>query len=177
MDEDLGALQAALRKVERDIETKDDHVVRLRSEIGRMEREILLVEDDKREDLGGMRYLRKKLGLAVEEEAAGKGKDALSDELLKLIPPDAFKGLHVTEATVKCLRLVGHGLTHGELVQTLLHGKVTTSSARTADTFRTALARRKDLFVVVREPGKRPKWELVEWKRLKTEPVKISAVS
>lgn len=88
----------------------------------------------------------------------------------------AFKGLHVTDAALKCLRLVGHGLTHTELVQTLQHGKVTTSSKRTSDTFRTALARRKDLFVVVREPGQRPKWELVEWERLKAEPAKLAAV-
>jgi hypothetical protein len=122
------------------------------------------------------------LGEVVPKNASMEGNTQSSEELdgLSLVARNAYRGLGPAEAALKHLRLLEHGETHARLVEALLKGNVRSGSKHPADSFRTALQRRPNVFVWRKEQGRPGRWELKEWQRAdesSTEETSQSAAS
>ncbi|MGH9971011.1 MAG: hypothetical protein ACREBG_24910, partial [Pyrinomonadaceae bacterium] len=89
--------------------------------------------------------------------------DTMEGAPTPVIPRNSFKDMGVAEAARKYLGFLGRGCTHPELVQALLKGKVRSGAGHPDISFRTALQRRPDSFVWIKEKGSLGRWELTEW--------------
>jgi len=104
----------------------------------------------------------------TSEEAQLCGVEAESQRSCA-IPEDAFKGLTLPEAAKKLLGILGRAATHREMVDGLRKGGVAHELKHLENSLRSAMQRRPDLFVFIKEEGNFGQWELVEWNELPVE--------
>jgi|GEM_PF-4195336 len=159
MSEAVSLLPLALAEVEQDITSAAEEAERLTSELERLEVKKVSLQKT-------ARGLQELLGIVPAASlTANNGRADNTDDMVKasLLPRNAFRGMAPAAAALKCLRAIGHRITHSELVETLIRGNVKSRARYPSDSFRAAMMRRPDWFIWKKEPGHFGYWELVEW--------------
>jgi hypothetical protein len=135
------------------------------SETARMTKELAEMDIRRRTVVRILNAAKEALG-EIAPEAAPHMADQVSEnnesEDLSVVARNAFRGLGPSQAALKYLRMLDHGVPHATLVRALQKGNVKSGSSRPSDAFRNALARHPEVFVWRKEKGRAGVWELKE---------------
>jgi hypothetical protein len=169
MSIDRRVYEPMLRQTERDLVALDEEKMRLMQDIGRLQRKAKRLDSQRNLLVRARGSVKVMLQMPLtSEEAQLCGVEAESQRSYA-IPEDAFKGLTLPEAAKKLLGILGRAATHREMVDGLRKGGVAHELKHLENSLRSAMQRRPDLFVFIKEEGNFGQWELVEWNELPAE--------
>jgi hypothetical protein len=150
--------EGARAEAEQELAHIDSETARMTKELAEMEirrRTVIRILNAAKEALGEVPP--ETASIAAEPDSENNESDDIS-----VVARNAFRGLGPSQAALKYLRMLDHGVPHATLVKALQKGTVKSGSSRPADAFRNALARRSDVFVWRKEKGRAGMWELRE---------------
>jgi len=159
---DKTTYEPMLRQTERDLAALENERVQVRKEIARLQRGLKDLATRRTMWVRAAGSLKQLLELPLSEEETelcGAGEK----ESLPEIPQDAFKEMALPEAAKKFLTMLGRPATHSEVVESLRTGGVNSELKHLNNSVRSAMQRRPDLFVFVKQDGSFGEWELAEW--------------
>jgi hypothetical protein len=158
-----------LRQTERDLVALDEEKLRLMQDIGRLQRKAKRLESQRNLLVRTRGSIKVVLQMPLTSEEAQLCGVAAESQRSCQIPEDAFKGVTLPEAAKKLLLMLGRAATHREMVDGLRKGGVTRGLKHLNNSLRSAMQRRPDLFVFIKEEGTFGQWELAEWNELSAE--------
>lgn len=166
---DRRVYEPMLRQTERDLVALEEEKMRLMQDISRLQRKGKRLESQRNLLIRTRGSIKVVLQMPLtSEEAQLCGVEAESQRPCA-IPDDAFKDLTLPEAAKKLLTILGRAATHREMVDGLLKGGVAHELKHLDNSLRSAMQRRPDLFLFIKESGNFGQWELVEWNELSAE--------
>ncbi len=163
MEIDKAFYESALRQTERDLAALERERTTIRGEMARMQRELLSLADKRIEWVRAAGSIKTLIGLSLSEEEAALCGTSAEKERLAQIPPDAFKEISLPVAARKYLEILGRPATHRQLKDGLRRGGINPELKHLDNSLRTALQRRPEEFVFLKNKGGVGQWELTEW--------------
>jgi len=166
---DKSIYEPMLRQAERQLAALDDEKMRLLRVIAGAQRELKLLATQRVQcvkAVGGVKVLLH-LPLSSEEaELCGVPGEKECE-----IPSDAFRDVTLPDAARKLLLMFGRGATNREMTEGLRKGGINQGLKHLENSLRSAMARRPDLFVLIKQKGAFGVWELTEWSDVMAEAV------
>ncbi len=158
-----------LRQAERQLGALDNEKMRLLRVIAGAQRELKLLATQRAQCVQAVGSLKVVLHLPLsseESELCGVRGEKECE-----IPADAFKDKTLPDAARELLLIFGRAATHREMSEGLRKGGINHGLKHLENSLRSAMARRPDLFLFIKENGAFGVWELTEWSKAMTEAV------
>jgi hypothetical protein len=150
-----------LRQAERQLVTLDEEKIRLLRVIAGAQRELKLLATQRIQCVQAVGSIKVMLRLPLSTEEAEVC--AIPGEKDFQIPEDVFKDMTLPDAAKKLLTMLNRPATHREMVVGLKKGGINQELKHLDNSLRSAMVRRPDLFVFVKEDGSFGVWQLMEW--------------
>ena len=150
-----------LRQAEQQLVTLDEEKIRLLRVIAGAQRELKLLATQRIQCVQAVGSIKVMLRLPLSTEEAEVC--AIPGEKDFHIPEGVFKDMTLPDAAKKLLTMLNRPTTHREMVVGLRKGGINQGLKHLDNSLRSAMVRRPDLFVFVKEDGSFGVWQLMEW--------------
>lgn len=166
---DKSIYEPMLRQAERQLTALEDEKNRLIRVIAGAQHELKLLATQRVQCVQAVGSVKVLLHLPLSSEEADLC--GVPGEKECEIPPDAFRDLTLPDAARKFLVMFGRGATNREMTEGLRKGGINQGLKHLENSLRSAMARRPDLFVLIKQKGAFGVWELTEWSDVMAEAV------
>lgn len=154
---------AILRQAEQHLMGIENKRNKLLHEIARARRELRDSAIDRKKAVLMVGSIKSVLGLPLSSEEAELCEVPIEKASIATIPEDVFKDMTLPEAAKKLLVILGRPATNREMAEGLRKGGVSSELAHLENSLRSAMQRRPDMFVFMKDDGKFGEWHLTEW--------------
>jgi len=174
MEIDRTIHEPILRQQERQLTEIDNEKTRLLRVIAGAQRELKLLGTLRTKCVRSIANTKDLLDLPLNAEEAALCAMPVEKECE--IPEDVFKDMTIPDAAKNLLTMLGRPATHREMVELLRKGGINRGLKHLENSLRSAMVRRPDLFVFIKDDGNFGVWELMAWinatTEVLTEPIK-----
>lgn len=154
---------ATLRQAEQHLMGIENKRNKLLHEIARARRELRQSAIDRKKAVLMVGSIKSVLELPLSPEESELCEVPIEKATSASIPDDAFRDMTLPEAAKKLLMILGRPAVHREMAEGLRKGGVTSELAHLENSLRSAMQRRPDMFVFMKDEGKFGEWHLTEW--------------
>jgi hypothetical protein len=166
---DKSIYEPMLRQAERQLTALDAEKKRLIRVIAGAQRELKLLAAQRGQCVKAVGSVKVLLHLPLSSEEADLC--GVPGEKECEILPDAFRDMTLPDAARKLLLMFGRAATNREMTEGLRKGGINQGLKHLENSLRSAMARRPDLFVLIKQKGAFGVWELTEWNDVTAEAV------